>query len=265
MESTKFEFSSLQEVRTNLLQHPIYKKLATAEHVRIFMKHHVFAVWDFMSLLKKLQQELTCVSVPWMPKHPAPYARFINEIVLGEETDEDSQGSYISHFDLYLKAMNEVGADTAPILGFMKQLRSGVNPYQALKTEDIPPSSAKFVQSTLDIALHGKPHEVAAAFFYGREEIIPDMFTVLVQELESSGSSAYWLKYYLHRHIELDGDDHGPLAEKLLIYLCDNRAERIAEVEQIAKQALQSRIELWNGVIQEINQSEKLAQIHFQR
>jgi hypothetical protein len=256
MDNTRLEISSLHEVRENLLQHPIYKKLHTPEHIRIFMKHHVFAVWDFMSLLKKLQQELTSVSVPWMPNHPAPYARFINEIVLGEETDEDSNGSYISHFELYLKAMEEVGADATLLHSFVDQLRAGVSWDHALAKLEISPTIKQFVRNTMNIALHGKPHEAAAAFFYGREEIIPDMFGVLVHELEVSGASAHWLKYYLHRHIELDGDDHGPLAEKLLIYLCDGKADRIADVERVAKQALHARIELWNGVIQEIEHSQ---------
>jgi hypothetical protein len=251
----KLEFNTLHAVREELLQHPIYKHLTTPESIRLFMKHHVFAVWDFMSLLKKLQLELTCVAVPWMPNHPAPYARFINEIVLGEETDVDGQGSYISHFDLYLKAMAEVGADTAPIQRYIERLRSGENPIVALQVEEITESVAQFVHGSLSLALEGKPHEVAASFFFGREDIIPDMFDTLVKELESNGTPAYWLKYYLHRHIELDGDEHGPLAEKLLVYLCDNRPERIADVERIAEESLKARINLWDGVLAELKQN----------
>jgi hypothetical protein len=251
---TKLEFASLHQVRLTLLQHPIYQKLHTSDHLRIFMKHHVFAVWDFMSLLKRLQCELTCVSLPWLPNRATPYARFINEIVLGEESDEDSQGSYISHFDLYCKAMQEVQADTSVIHWYIQQLEQGANVSEALQSPKIPKSVSTFVQQTLQIAFHGKPHEVAASFFYGREDIIPEMFSVLVDDMKSSGTETKWLTYYLNRHIELDGDEHGPLAEKLLLYLCDNKSERIAEVEQVAHHALQARIQLWNGVLEEIEQ-----------
>lgn len=239
---------AFESVRDELLLHPIYKKLTSAEHVRLFMEHHVFAVWDFMSLLKRLQRELTVTHVPWMPGQDAQYARFINEIVLGEETDEDGRGGYISHFDLYLEAMEEAEADTAPIRGFLDRLRKGMTPWAALDSPDIPESVQQFVKTTLDIALHGQPHQVAAAFFYGREDIIPDMFTHLVRELEESGKSAARLLYYLKRHIELDGDEHGPLAERLLSYLCAGDAGREREAMETAEQSLRSRIKLWDGV-----------------
>ncbi|WP_227874275.1 DUF3050 domain-containing protein [Tumebacillus algifaecis] len=239
---------TFEEVRDSLLQHPVYQKLTSAERVRQFMEHHVFAVWDFMSLLKRLQRDLTVTTVPWMPGREAQYARFINEIVLGEETDEDGRGGYISHFDLYIEAMEEAGADTAPIRQFLARLAAGSTPAEALNAADIPQSVRQFVETTLDIALHGQSHQVAAAFFYGREDIIPDMFTHLVRELEASGKSAERLLYYLKRHIELDGDEHGPLAERLLSYLCAGDPQKEQEALATAKQCLQSRVQLWDGV-----------------
>ncbi|WP_087456745.1 DUF3050 domain-containing protein [Tumebacillus avium] len=203
---------AFETVRDELLLHPVYKKLTSAEHVRLFMEHHVFAVWDFMRLLKRLQRELTVTDVPW------------------------------------LEAMEEAEADTAPIRGFLDRLRKGMTPWTALESPDIPESVRQFVNTTLDIALHGKPHQVAAAFFYGREDIIPDMFTHLVRELEESGKSAARLLYYLKRHIELDGDEHGPLAERLLSYLCAGDAGREREAMETAEQSLRSRIKLWDGV-----------------
>jgi hypothetical protein len=250
---TTLAFTGFEQVREQLLQHPMYNKLNSAAHVRVLMKHHAFAVWDFMSLLKKLQQQVTCVEVPWIPRAQADYARFVNEIVLGEETDEDVNGGYISHFELYLRAMDEVGADSAPLRTFIENLQKGVDPIVALGMDDrIPVSVRQFVTNTLELAMHGAPHEVAAAFFFGREDLIPDMFQLLVDELAVSGLSADGLKYYLHRHIELDGDEHGPLAERLLLSLCDGDPRKMAEAEDVARRSLQARIVLWDGVLAEI-------------
>lgn len=243
----------LQLVRDQLLQHEMYQQMNTAERVRIFMKHHVFAVWDFMSLLKRLQQELTCVTYPWVPKSGPSYSRYINEIVLGEETDEDGQGGYISHFELYLSAMKEVGADTRPIEHFVHRIISGEELFKALDSEDIPHTAKEFVKCTLETAMEGEVHEVAASFFFGREEIIPDMFTILVHELEGKNIPAAQLTYYLHRHIELDGDKHGPLAEKLLMYLCEGNEQKLAEAHRMATLSLEKRMRLWDGVLEEIH------------
>jgi hypothetical protein len=245
--------SGFEDVREQLLNHPIYKHLNTADRVRVLMKHHSFAVWDFMSLLKKLQQQVTCVTVPWIPVQHADYARFINEIVLGEETDEDVDGGYISHFELYLRAMDEVGADTELIRSFVAKLIDGIEPDVALQSDArIPQSVRHFVSNTLELALNGAPHEVASAFFFGREDLIPDMFQLLVDEVEASGLPADGLKYYLRRHIELDGDEHGPLAERLLISLCEGDPHKLEQAQAVARQSLQARIALWDGVLAEI-------------
>lgn len=245
---------STQLIREQLLKHPVYAQMNTPERVRVFMKHHVFAVWDFMSLLKKLQQSLTCVEVPWLPRKNPDYARFINEIVVGEETDENGEGGYISHFELYLRAMEEVGADTTPIHQYLELVRAGHDPIQALQQEYIPHTVAHFVKHSLELAMNGQPHEVAAAFFFGREDLIPDMFTTLINELEQNGTATDRLQYYLNRHIELDGDEHGPLAEKLLRSLCEDDPTKIEQADRVAQSALHARIRLWDGVLKEIEE-----------
>ncbi len=240
---------NIHRIREELLRHPVYRAVNTPERVRVFMQHHVFAVWDFMSLLKRLQRDLTCTDVHWVPARHAQYARFINEIVLGEETDEDGRGGYASHFELYVEAMKECGADTVPIERFLAELRAGHDPLAALRAAEVPESVFRFVRQTLELAQNGGTHEVCAAFFYGREDIIPDMFQVLVDELNRNGQSTDRLDYYLKRHIELDGDEHGPLAERLLTALCEDSLAKQTEAVRTAEQSLRARIELWNGVL----------------
>ena len=106
--------SRLAPLRKRLASHPIYAAIQSEQQLRLFMESHVFAVWDFMSLLKALQRSLTCVDVPWVPSRHAASRRFINEIVLGEESDE-YQHRPLSHFEIYLEAMQALDADTAPI------------------------------------------------------------------------------------------------------------------------------------------------------
>jgi hypothetical protein len=247
----------LSELRQQLFQHPLYDSVETAENLRIFMREHVFAVWDFMSLLKRLQQLVTCCEVPWLPRTDAKVCRFINEIVLGEECDEDGLGGFASHFELYLDAMDEVGADARPIRTFVAAVADKVPIEQALQAAAILPGTREFVRSTLRLATEGQPHQVAAAFFYGREDVIPDMFTRLVKSLPQQGVAVSRLTHYLNRHIELDANDHGPLARRLVDNLCQNDPVLIKGSQQTAIVALRSRMHLWDGVLQAVRQESR--------
>jgi len=247
--------TNLSALRHQLVQHSLYDSVQTASNLRLFMREHVFAVWDFMSLLKRLQQLVTCCCVPWLPPADASVCRFINEIVLGEECDEDGHGGYASHFELYLQAMDEVGADTAPIRSFLKAVSNGATIEQAIAGVPILPSTRDFVLSTMRLASHGQPYEVAAAFFHGREDVIPDMFARLVKSLPRQGVQVERLVHYLNRHIELDANDHGPLARRLVESLCQQDPARLQGAERTAVESIQSRIELWDGLLSAIRQS----------
>lgn len=207
------------------------------------MEHHVFAVWDFMSLLKSLQRHITCVELPWRPSgYPAEMVRLINQIVVGEESDLDQFGKPCSHFDLYLKAMEEVGADTTKIKMFM----------ETLDFDLIPNGAREFVRFNLETATSGTVLEVAASFFYGREKLIPDMFVSIVETLEKENVAAPTLVYYLKRHIEVDGGEHGPLAERCLDVLAEN-AEKKELAYRMGVKALEMRDLLWNNVLESMN------------
>jgi hypothetical protein len=247
----------LPGLRSNLLNHPLYNSVQTVGNLRLFMREHAFAVWDFMSLLKRLQLIVTCCEVPWMPAADASLARFINEIVLGEESDEDGRGGYSSHFELYLAAMDEIGAAAKPIREFISKLKRNVPVDQALNEASILSNTRDFVRSTLHLTKIGRPHEVAAAFFHGREDVIPEMFSRLVDSLPQQGVCVERLVHYLKRHIELDANDHGPLAAKLVTKLCDGQSARELQVTIAAKNAISSRISLWDGVLDEIRRTQE--------
>jgi len=215
------------------------------------MQHHIFAVWDFMVLLKRLQKELTCTEVIWLPSANPQLTRFINEIVLAEESDEDGQGAYNSHYNLYRQAMDECQADSSAMDVFEKMLRQGQQPERALAKLDIPSSITTFVHDNVVLAKTGKIHEVAAVFCLGRENVIPDMFQKLLPTISKIQTTQH-IRHYIERHIEVDGESHGPLSVQLLQYLVGDDPQRWVEAELASQKALMARIRLWDGVMNEI-------------
>jgi len=241
------KYPGLFGARENLLQHPLYLEVNNLEKLRLFMEDHVFAVWDFMSIAKRLQRELTFLNLPWLPPEDVGLARFINEIVCYEETDEGPDGIPASHLEIYLSAMREVGANLDPFLGFITVLKAGGTPEQALNAPSIPQYVRDFVLRTLDVAINGNLVEVAADFLYSREDIIPEMFERLLSRWENPEAEVPTFKFYLERHIKLDGDNHGPAARRMLERLADNQDERWEQAAKAAQAGIESRIALWDG------------------
>lgn len=212
------------------------------------MESHVFAVWDFMTLTKRLQRDLTCIHLPWLPPADAHAARLINEIVLGEESDIHPRQGHCSHFELYLEAMTEVGASTSAINRFVALLRQGLEANTALREVDPPPGVARFVSATLRMASNAPTHCVAAAFLHGREHVIPALFERLLQADDFIQRQAPTLYDYLKRHIELDAQDHGPAAQQLLERLVSADPAYPQQAGDTALAAVQSRITFWDEV-----------------
>ena len=244
--------------RRALLEHRLYGQLRTLENLTSFMEHHVYAVWDFMSLLKALQVRLTCANVPWRPVGNTQVRRLVNEIVLGEESDALPAGGAASHFELYLLAMQEAGAKTVQIEHFIQELESEKTVTEALEHAGVPAAVAAFVGQTFEVIERGRPHEIAAAFTYGREDLIPEMFTHLVHGLEQQfPDKLATLRYYLDRHIALDGDEHGEMGRQMVALLCEGDERRELEATQAAVDALRSRIMLWDGIALSMENSEE--------
>lgn len=255
--TTQFQqiHDSIAPLRTELLNHSVYAKIDSLPALNSFMEYHIYGVWDFMSLLKVLQQRLSCVTVPWVPSDFTLGTRMVNDIVLAEESDEDGHGGYASHYHLYHRAMQKAGADTTSIDQFIEQLRAGTELQIALNSESIPTAVNRFVTRTFEIIETGNVCAIASAFAFGREDLLPDVFQRIVDELnvEAAGGLNEFL-YYLERHIELDGDTHGPMAEKLVNHLCGDSAENWRMAEAAALKSLQARLELWNGIESAISQ-----------
>ena len=236
----------LAPLRDALLNHHIYNEVDSLGRLREFMQIHVFAVWDFMSLVKRLQRELTCTSLPWTPPTRARIARFANEVVLGEESDLGLDGKPLSHFELYLRAMDEIGADTSVISRFMAQINDGRHYAEVLEQMSVPPGVADFVKETLHCAIHGSVTEAAAFFLFGREDVIPEMFERLLKLWHNGKAEVPHFAYYLQRHIELDGASHGPWAREMLTALAGQNARNWERAASAARQAVSARIRLWN-------------------
>lgn len=240
---------SIAQARHRLEEHPLYGEIRTIEQLRVFLQSHVFAVWDFMSLLKSLQASLTCVSTPWVPSAFPQSRRLVNEIVLGEESDSFDAG-YLSHFELYLRAMKEAGADATAIEGLIRELNAGRSLTHALLMAEPPKEALEFVRATFSFIDSRKAHVVAAAFTFGREDLIPDMFRQMIKSQQSAGL----LQYYFDRHIEVDGDSHGPMALQMVEELCGEDAQTWDEATVAAQAAIQARIALWDGILARIRQ-----------
>jgi hypothetical protein len=241
---------TIEPQKNILLQHPLYKKVKTIEDLKCFLENHVFAVWDFMSLLKALQSKLTCTTTPWFATKNAETRYLINEIVVAEESDLSIDGRRQSHYEMYIEAMQDCGANTSEIDSFLSEVNSLQNIFVAIKTSGLHPNVKAFLDFTFRVIEEGKPHEIAAAFTFGREDLIPDMFTAILKNFQENFPETDLSKliYYFERHIEIDSDTHGPMAMQMINELCGADVQKWAEVEEIAKMALDKRIGLWDAI-----------------
>lgn len=241
---------AVEPARQKVIGHPLYHQLKTKEAVVTFMEHHSFAVWDFMSLLKILQRGLTCVQVPWVPTGPQVSRRLINDITLVEESDERGTG-FISHFELYLEGMRQAGADTTRIDAFIGMLRAGGPVGESLHDADVPAASAEFVTVTWEIISSAPVHCQAAAFAFGREDLIPEMFDQVAALNAETGELSVFVDY-LRRHIQVDSEEHTPMAMQMLVDLCGEDDAKWARCEETVNLALTARLGLWDGILGKI-------------
>jgi hypothetical protein len=244
--------SAIEPVRNNLLAHPVYSQIQDLHGLQRFSETHVFAVWDFMSLLKSLQIGLTSVTLPWVPVGNADTRYLINEIVLGEESDVDEAGNRISHFELYLKAMQQMGASTKVIETIIAQINAGIKVQDAIEAAQLPKQVKDFLQFTFDISFNAPLHVKAAVFTFGREDLIPSMFMKILDKIYADAPDKVSIfKYYIERHIEVDGDHHSHLALEMVNRLCGTDASKWEEATAASVKALALRIGLWDAIFEQ--------------
>jgi len=247
---------SLEPLTNQLITHPLYQKINTPEQLQIFMEHHVFAVWDFMSLLTALQEILTKTTNPWYPVGDPETRYLINEIVLAEETDINIHGKRQSHFEMYLEAMTAAEANKKKIEDLLMQVTHGTDIFLIIATSNIPVSIKQFLKHTFEVVYSREPHQIASAFTFGREGLIPDMFSAIIGKIQKNfpEDDLSLFKYYFDRHIELDADEHGPMAFKMVSDLCGKDEKKWNEVKHTAEKSLKSRLKLWDGIQAEIEE-----------
>ena len=245
-----------------LNKHKVYQSLRSIRHIKIFMENHVFAVWDFMSLLKALQLELTNVSIPWTPNSNPVITRFINEIVYGEESDINELEQPKSHFEMYLDAMEQIGANRNQIDTLIDLIQSGHSIEVCINKINVDKRVKEFMGFTFSIINTKRPHAIGSAFTFGREDIIPDMFIKILAKIDRKDVHFNKLKYYLGRHIEIDGDLHGPLALQMMEELCGKNMKKWDEALSVAKESIQYRMQLWDTIVELIDKKESTPKLN---
>ena len=244
---------NIEPLRQEIINHKVYSVINDLDSLKLFMQFHVYAVWDFMSLLKSLQNNLTCTSVPWFPKGSAETRHLINEIVVGEESDVDLDGNRKSHFELYIDAMNQCGANTQSIEQFIAELKISQDFFKAFSISKTPLAASEFVNFTFKIINSEKAYLQSAIFTFGREDLIPGMFMSIINDIHKNFPNDISIfKYYLERHIEVDGDHHSNLALQMTSNLCGEDEDKWKEAEQATIESLKKRIALWDGVYEQI-------------
>jgi len=252
----------IEPLRQEIINHKVYSAIKDIDDLKVFMQYHVYAVWDFMSLLKTIQKNLTCTTVPWFPKGSANTRHLINEIVVGEESDLDLNGIRKSHFEMYLDAMHQCGADTYQIEYFLDVLKKTENLNLAFTASKTPKEASDFVNFTFEIIDSNKDYLQSAIFTFGREDLIPGMFISMVNDIHRNfPNNIAIFKYYLERHIEVDGDQHSHLALQMTSNLCGTNQLFWEEAEKITINSLQKRINLWDGAHRKIMNRKTTANI----
>jgi hypothetical protein len=242
----------IEPLLESISNHKVFIEIFSVENLKIFAEHHVYAVWDFMCLVKSLQRKLVCTEIAWYPPINHVGCHVINEIVAEEESDITWDGRYLSHFEMYLESMQECGAKIDTILALIDSIKRKEPLEKALSEHPIPKISKDFICDTFKI-IKMEVHQIAASFTFAREGITDRMFLPILQNMKDKASVGKFM-YYFQRHIDLDVGKHSQEAKLLIVNLCGNDERKWHEAKEASKHSLRSRINFLDGVYQEIKQ-----------
>jgi hypothetical protein len=246
------DWKLIEKAQWKLRQHPLTSRqsIGCLSDLKVFMENHVYAVWDFMCLTKQLQHHLAPSGSPWVPKYSAESRRWVNEIILGEESDITIDGvSHLSHFESYVVAMDEIGIDTTWIKKW-PDLVGDIGWANAIEHPNVPEPAKHFMSETKSFVDSDKPWVICAALALGREDLLPEQFQSVLNQLQVMEIPSHTFNWYLARHVEIDGNEHGPAARRLLMELCAGDPEREAEATEAALRAIKARMKYWDMIIQ---------------
>ena len=248
MDNLEYYKKEIIALKNKIYKHKLFHKNLETKHIRYFMESHIFSVWGFMSILKSLQYSLSRNSLPWVPTENTRngLTSFINEIVLSEESDYIEGIGYVSHFEIYLEAMKEIGADSSKILELIDCINREGSAYDGINNLDILDEVKDFIKFDLDKALSEDLPKIVGSFTLGREKVIPNMFEHIVQSVANANATNKFTTY-LSRHIDIDGDRHGQLSSKLLDKLCSSD-KNLEVAYQAGIDSLNLRLKVWDKI-----------------
>lgn len=243
-------FPGLPEIARRAVEHPIFPRLKSLEAVKVFMEHHIWCVWDFMYLAKSVHSSLSGRGA-WSPSPcPETLADF-NDILATEETDIGPTGKLGSHFEFFVEAMEQAGADTIPVRAFQRQVELGEAPLLAMRKSKAPTSAIQFVSATMNDA-SGPTHIRAASFCLAREDLVPRLLRRLRRYVPWNHPRLEMLKWYVDRHIELDTVHHGPTGRRILAAVIAGDSNRRAEASAAAELAIAARVKYLDAILRSL-------------
>ena len=251
MDNLESNKKKLNDLRHKISAHPLFENKLEPKHICKFMESHIFAVWGFMSILKSLQKMITPNNLPWMPNNNTKngLVNFVNEIILCEESDFIEGIGFISHFEIYLLAMKNMDAKTDELDKLTSKISDKGYNEKYLDDIDASDEVKSFLKHDLEVSMNGTLPEIVGAFTLGREKVIPNMFDYILPAINETSESKYLITY-LERHIDIDGDRHGPLSMKLLNATCDEKQLSLAY--ETAIKSLELRLLVWDRVYEDI-------------
>ena len=197
----------IKPLRDQLMDHPLYISIREKEDLRIFMEGHVYAVWDFASLINGLCTRLT---------HLGDHSELDNESLLAllsaiTNQGPETEGKPFGLFSDYRNAMQLAGASTFEIDDLVNRVRQGTPPERAILDSKLPGYVVQFLDHTFSILRENNLVVMAATFAFGRGGLIPELFSRMVDKRVQEGDeSLTGLQAYLNGYIEV-GSETGTL------------------------------------------------------